>query len=72
MQITDLAIKYHTTIVVMTVILNALKETQNANILSTPSILTLDNQEAYITVVQNVPLQDRGPKHNENTRIAGQ
>ena len=39
----------------MTVILNALKETSNANILSTPSILTLDNQEAYITVEQNVP-----------------
>lgn len=39
----------------MTVILNALKETANANILSTPSILTLDNQEAYITVGQNVP-----------------
>ena len=39
----------------MTVILNALKETQNANILSTPSLLTLDNQEAYITVGQNVP-----------------
>jgi general secretion pathway protein D len=39
----------------MTVILNALKETKNANILSTPSILTLDNQEAYITVGQNVP-----------------
>jgi general secretion pathway protein D len=39
----------------MTVILNALKEQQNANILSTPSLLTLDNQEAYITVGQNVP-----------------
>jgi general secretion pathway protein D len=39
----------------MTVILNALKETKNANILSTPSILTLDNQEAYITVGQSVP-----------------
>ena len=39
----------------MVVILNALKETNNANILSTPSILTLDNQEAYITVGQNVP-----------------
>jgi general secretion pathway protein D len=39
----------------MTVILNALKEEQNANILSTPSLLTLDNQEAYITVGQNVP-----------------
>ncbi|MEJ6539570.1 MAG: type II secretion system secretin GspD [Halioglobus sp.] len=39
----------------MTVILNALKETANTNILSTPSILTLDNQEAYITVGQQVP-----------------
>ncbi len=39
----------------MMVILNALNESQNANILSTPSILTLDNQEAYITVGQNVP-----------------
>ena len=39
----------------MTVILNALKEQQNANILSTPSLLTLDNEEAYITVGQQVP-----------------
>ncbi len=39
----------------MTVILNALRERTNANILSTPSLLTLDNQEAYITVGQNVP-----------------
>lgn len=39
----------------MTVILNALQEQTNANILSTPSILTLDNQEAFITVGQNVP-----------------
>ncbi len=39
----------------MTVILNALEEQSNANILSTPSLMTLDNQEAYITVGQNVP-----------------
>ncbi len=39
----------------MTVILNALQEQTNANILSTPSLLTMDNQEAYITVGQNVP-----------------
>ncbi|TDG15046.1 type II secretion system protein GspD [Seongchinamella unica] len=39
----------------MTVILNALRTQGNANILSTPSLLTLDNQEAYITVGQNVP-----------------
>jgi len=37
------------------VILNALESQTNANILSTPSLLTLDNQEAYITVGQNVP-----------------
>ncbi len=39
----------------MAVILTALEEQNNANILSTPSLLTLDNQEAYITVGQNVP-----------------
>jgi general secretion pathway protein D len=39
----------------MAVIVNALAEQNNANILSTPSLLTLDNQEAYITVGQNVP-----------------
>jgi general secretion pathway protein D len=39
----------------MAVILSALEEQNNTNILSTPSLLTLDNQEAYITVGQNVP-----------------
>ncbi len=39
----------------MTVILNALRKQSNANILSTPSLLTLDNEEATITVGQNVP-----------------
>ena len=39
----------------MTVILNALETQGNANILSTPSLLTLDNQEAFITVGQQVP-----------------
>ena len=39
----------------MTVILNALEAQGNANILSTPSLLTLDNQEAFITVGQVVP-----------------
>ena len=39
----------------MTVILNALETQGNANILSTPSLLTLDNQEASINVGQNVP-----------------
>ena len=39
----------------MAAIVSALNEQTNANILSTPSLLTLDNQEAYITVGQNVP-----------------
>ncbi len=37
------------------IVLNALNTQTNANILSTPSLLTLDNQEAYITVGQEVP-----------------
>jgi general secretion pathway protein D len=39
----------------MSTILNALESQGNANILSTPSILTLDNEEAFITVGQQVP-----------------
>ena len=39
----------------MTVILNALESQGNNNILSTPSLLTLDNEEAYITVGEEVP-----------------
>ncbi len=37
------------------IILSALSSETNANILSTPSLLTLDNQEAFITVGQEVP-----------------
>ena len=37
-------------------ILNALREDVNSNILSTPSILTLDNQEASILVGQQIPI----------------
>lgn len=37
------------------VVLNALSENTDANILSTPSLLTLDNEEASIVVGQNVP-----------------
>lgn len=39
----------------MAVILNALQQQTNANVLSTPSLLTLDNEEATITVGQEVP-----------------
>jgi general secretion pathway protein D len=37
------------------VVLNALQGDNDANILSTPSLLTLDNEEASIVVGQNVP-----------------
>lgn len=37
------------------VVVNALKTNEDANILSTPSLLTLDNEEASITVGENVP-----------------
>ncbi|WP_347460896.1 type II secretion system secretin GspD [Acinetobacter sp. ANC 7454] len=35
--------------------IQALKETTKSNILSTPSIVTMDNEEAYIVVGENVP-----------------
>ncbi|WP_298636193.1 type II secretion system secretin GspD [uncultured Umboniibacter sp.] len=37
------------------VLINALQEENGANILSTPSVLTMDNREAIINVGQNVP-----------------
>lgn len=37
-------------------LLNALSGSTGANVLSTPSIMTLDNQEAQIVVGQNIPL----------------
>lgn len=36
-------------------LIQALKEKTKSNLLSTPSILTMDNEEAYIVVGQNVP-----------------
>lgn len=36
-------------------LIQALKERTKSNLLSTPSILTMDNEEAYIVVGQNVP-----------------
>jgi general secretion pathway protein D len=37
-------------------VLNALASTSNANLLSTPSVMTLDNQEAEIIVGSNIPI----------------
>ncbi len=39
------------------VVLHALQESSDVNVLSTPHILTMDNEEAEITVGQNVPFQ---------------
>lgn len=39
------------------VVLNALQQSSDVNVLSTPHILTSDNEEAEITVGQNVPFQ---------------
>ncbi|HYX91942.1 MAG TPA: type II secretion system secretin GspD, partial [Myxococcaceae bacterium] len=39
------------------IVLHALQESSDANVLSTPHILTSDNEEAEITVGQNVPFQ---------------
>ena len=36
-------------------LIQALKENTKSNLLSTPSILTMDNEEAYIVVGENVP-----------------
>ena len=40
-------------------VIQALKKDENVHILSTPQILTTDNQEAKITVGRNVPYQTR-------------
>lgn len=42
------------------VVLNAFANTTDANILSTPHIMAMDNEEAEISVGQNVPLQTSG------------
>jgi general secretion pathway protein D len=38
------------------ILINALQQNIDANILSTPSLMTLDNQEASIVVGQNIPI----------------
>jgi len=49
--------KIDTSGVSFSVVLQALATNQNANLLSTPSILTLDNQEAKIVVGNEVPFR---------------
>lgn len=39
------------------ILVNALTQTTNSNLLSTPSIMTLDNEEAEISVGQEIPIE---------------
>ena len=48
------------------VVLNALRADTNSNILSTPTILTLDNEEAEIVVGQEVPFVTGRSSNNAN------
>lgn len=48
-------------------VIQAFKKDENVNILSTPQILTTDNQEAKITVGKNVPYQTRAATTSDNT-----
>jgi general secretion pathway protein D len=47
-------------------VVNAFKKDQDVHILSTPQILTTDNEEASITVGRNVPFQTRSAASSEN------
>jgi general secretion pathway protein D len=47
-------------------IVNAYKKDKDVHILSTPQILTTDNEEAIITVGKNVPFQTRTAASSEN------
>jgi general secretion pathway protein D len=47
-------------------IVNAFKKDQDVHILSTPQILTTDNEEASITVGKSVPFQTRAAATSEN------
>lgn len=47
-------------------ILQAIQSDNNTNLLSTPSIMTLDNQEAEIVVGQNVPFRTGSTASNNN------
>lgn len=47
-------------------LLQALESNSNTNLLSTPSIMTIDNQEAEIVVGQNVPFRTGSTASNNN------
>lgn len=48
------------------VIIQAIESQSNTNLLSTPSVMTLDNSEAFITVGSSVPFKTGGNGTDEN------
>ncbi|WP_257458668.1 type II secretion system secretin GspD [Archangium lipolyticum] len=53
------------------VVLQAMQQSSDANVLSTPHILTSDNEEAEITVGQNVPFQSGFTPTSLGSNITG-
>jgi general secretion pathway protein D len=53
------------------VVVNALASTGDANVLSTPHIIAMDNVQAEITVGENIPLQTSGIPMGALTGLAG-
>lgn len=51
------------------VIIQAIESQSNTNLLSTPSVMTLDNSEAFITVGSSVPFKRGGTGSDENPFI---
>ena len=51
----------------LTALINALQSDQEVNILSTPQILTTENEEAKINVGKNIPFQTRTSTTNNET-----
>lgn len=50
------------------VMLHALQTNQNVNILATPQVLTMDNEEAKIKVVRNIPYLSKLEESDNNDR----
>ncbi len=53
------------------VVINALATTGDANVLSTPHIMAMDNVQAEITVGENIPLQTSGLNLGNLSSLAG-
>lgn len=58
-----------TTVPAFSAVLQALETSSNVNILSTPNILTTDNEEAEIVVGQNIPFPTSSGRDSNNNPI---